>query len=206
MHMPMSKQWSTDAELQARWQSGLGSKNMFDEQLLLSYRQWVHYKINNRFRLSFSPFAYFNAYPFITKPGDEALTSSIEYRLAIAAEYMVQVSDKLLLNSRVGAEYRMFEKIDNNWRTRYRIGGKYGIGKKYNVTGNYELLFTTHNRDALSHLDNERVWATVGRNLTTKLKAEIGLMHLRRKINNNQIFVREADILFNITYSLANEN
>jgi len=205
LQLPMGKEWSTDAEVQARWQNGWGSKNMFDEQLLLSYRHWVYYKPDERFRFSLSPFAYFSANPYIMKPGDENLTTTGEFRTTIAAEMQQKLLTKIWINGRVGAEYRMYEYTNNNWRTRYRVGSTYNINKKYSIAGNYELLFTTHAADTYTHLDNERIWAMMGRTISKKLKAEVGLMHMRRKMNSSKSLVKEGDMLLNITYSIANK-
>ncbi len=202
VQLPIGTKWGTDAEVQARWQSGLGNKNMFDEQLLLSYRHWVYYKPDERIRFSLSPFAYFSANPYIMKLGDEKLTTTNEFRATVAAEIQEKLLPKLWINGRVGAEYRIFESTDNNWRTRYRVGSRYELNKKYSISGNYELLFTTQIGSTYTHLDNERIWAMMGRNITNKLKAEIGLMHLKRKMNGSKSLVKEGDMLLNITCSL----
>lgn len=205
VQLPLGNKWSTDAEVQARWQSSAGGKNMFDEQLLLSYRHWVYYKPDEHFRFSLSPFAYFSANPYIMKPGDEKLSTVGEYRTTVAAEIQEKLFPKLWINGRLGAEYRIFEYADNNWRTRYRVGSRYELNKKYSISGNYELLFTTHIGSTYTHLDNERIWAMMGRNITNKLKAEIGLMHLSRKMNGSKSLVKEGDMLLNITYSIASK-
>jgi len=202
VQLPLGNKWSTDAEVQARWQSGAGGKNMFREQLLLSYRHWVYYKPDNRFRISFSPFSYFSANPYIMKPGDEKLNAISEYRMTLAVEVQEKLLPKLWINCRVGAEYRMYEHTANNWRTRYRVGSRYDLNKKYSIAGNYELLFATHVATTYTHLDNERIWAMMGRNITNKLKAEIGLMHLSRKMNGNQSLIKEGDMLLSVTYSI----
>lgn len=205
LQLPISKYWSTDAEFQARWQSSVNSKNMFDEQLLLSYRHWIYYKPNDVLRFSISPFAYFSANPYIMAPGDEKLNTVGEIRTTIAAEIQEKLLPKFWINGKVGAEYRMYNYIDDIWRTRYRLGGRYDINQKYSVTGNIELLFTAHSSNVFSQLDNERIWATIGRNVTKKLKAEIGLMHLRRNMIKNNLLVKEGDMLVSISYSITDK-
>jgi len=203
LQIPLGEKWSTDAEVQARWQNSVGSRNMFDEALLFSYRQWVYYKPDDRFRISLSPFAYFSAHPYIMKYGYEKLKPTGEYRATIAVEAQQQVLPRLNINGRMGAEYRMLRNSDDNWRTRYRVGSRYDINKKYSISGNYELLFTTHIADVNTHLDNERIWAMMGRTINRKLRAEVGLMHMRRKMTQNSTLVNEGDLLLNVTYSVG---
>lgn len=200
VQIPISENINADAELQGRMQNTPGNHNIFDERLLYSFRQWVHYHANEQLKLSVSPFAYFKSYSFLMHPSDVSAPLNEEYRFSIAAEVQEHVKASLFFNGRIGAEYRNFTDGRNFFRPRFRTGLRYNMGSKYTFGANYELLLQTGtNIDKLT-FDNDRVWASASRSVFKNLKVELGLMHLKRSLKRINSALQEGNLLVNITY------
>jgi hypothetical protein len=200
VQIPISNMINADAEVQGRMQNAPGNHNIFDERLLYSFRQWVHFNANEQLKLSISPFAYFKSYSFLMNPSDVSIPLTEEYRFTIAAEVQERLQNALIFNGRIGAEYRSFTDGRNFFRPRFRTGLRYNMGSKYTFGANYELLLQTGtNIDKLT-FDNDRVWASASRSVFKNLKVELGLMHINRSLKRINSALQEGNLLVNITY------
>src|SRR5690606_40999827 len=74
LSVPVGKKFKIDTEFQHRRQNGFNNTNLFDKNLMFTFRNWVHYQHNEDVKLSLSPFAYFSNYKIIQKQSDEVVS------------------------------------------------------------------------------------------------------------------------------------
>ena len=67
LSIPVTEKFKTDFELQHRRQNNLESSNLFDKNLMYTFRTWVYYKKSKEVLFALSPFAYFSNYKIIQK-------------------------------------------------------------------------------------------------------------------------------------------
>lgn len=67
LSVPVGNKFKIDNEFQHRRQNGFNNADMFDRNLMFTYRNWVHYQHNSAIKFSLSPFAYFSNYKIIQK-------------------------------------------------------------------------------------------------------------------------------------------
>src|SRR5690606_38385428 len=70
LSVPVGKKFKIDNEFQHRRQNGFNNADMFDRNLMFTYRKWLQYQHNEDVKLSLSPFAYFSHYKIIHKQSD----------------------------------------------------------------------------------------------------------------------------------------
>lgn len=203
--VPLGKKWRTDAELQERRQSSIGTTNPLAAQQMYSWRQWLYYTHSSSFRLALSPIAYFHSRPYIITAADEHKPATEEYRFTAAAEWQQPLPVRhLFVTARVGAEYRLVQHNPAMLRTRYRAGIRYAITPKYTAGVNYEYLIGTTTRPAFTDFDNARAWASITHPLTPHLRAELGFLHIDRKLKNGDL-MQENNILLNLFFGLGKD-
>jgi hypothetical protein len=102
----VGKKFIIDNEFQHRRQNGFENENMLDRNLMIAYRNWVHYQQNEDLKFSLSPFAYFSNYGIIQEQTDEAAHRSSEIRFSAAVELKHQLFKKFYVMDRTAIEYR----------------------------------------------------------------------------------------------------
>jgi light-regulated signal transduction histidine kinase (bacteriophytochrome) len=99
--MSVDKKFKIDNELQHRRQNGFDNVNLFDKNLMFTYRIWAHYQHNKDVKFSLSPFAYFSNYKIIQKQTDQTASPISEVRLSAAVELQQNIFKKFY---RIGDE------------------------------------------------------------------------------------------------------
>lgn len=80
----VGKKFKIDNEFQHRRQNGFDNANLFDKNLMFTFKNWVHYQHNEDVKFSLSSFAYFPNYKIIQKQADENATPNSEIRFSTA--------------------------------------------------------------------------------------------------------------------------
>lgn len=111
LSIPVGKKFKIDNEFQHRRQNGFDNANLFEKNLMFTFRNWVHYQHNSAIKFSLSPFAYFSNYKIIQKQADENATPNNEIRFSAAVELQQSIVKKFYVVDRTAIEYKMF---DNN--------------------------------------------------------------------------------------------
>jgi hypothetical protein len=86
LSLPVSEKFKIDNEFQHRRQNGFDNNNLFDKNLMFTYRNWVHYQYSKDVKFSVSPFAYFSNYKIIQKQADQTAEPNKEIRFSVAVE------------------------------------------------------------------------------------------------------------------------
>lgn len=110
--------------LQKRTQNIPGSDNIFGAPHFTSVWFWLNYPLAKNLKLSVSPFGYFDAYTFLTKPEDVDMPGVKEFRWVIRLE-QEQKLKWLNYANRYTIEYRTRDIHNDgnylpNWRIRYQ--------------------------------------------------------------------------------------
>ena len=79
LSISVAEKIKTDIELQHRRQNDFNSDNLFDKNLMFSFRTWIYYKQNKDVVYAISPFAYFSNYKIIQKESDAVAKSKNEF-------------------------------------------------------------------------------------------------------------------------------
>jgi len=136
------EKFKIDNEFQHRRQNGFDNANLFDRNLMFTYRNWVHYQHNSTIKFSVSPFAYFSNYKIIQKQAEENTTPpSSEIRLSAATEMQQLILKKIFVVSRTAVEYRIFDDSQSDiLRLRGRLGFRYDFTENIKLSVFDELL------------------------------------------------------------------
>jgi hypothetical protein len=94
-----------DNEFQHRRQNAFANENLFDKNLMFTFRNWVHYQHNKDAKFSASPSAYFSNYKIIQKQADENELPNIEIRFSAAVELQQEIFKKFYVINRNALEY-----------------------------------------------------------------------------------------------------
>lgn len=202
--IPVIEKVKLDAEFQHRRQSGFDNKDMFDKNLMLAFRSWVHYQYNEDVKFSFSPFAYFSNYKIIQKQTDETAQPGNEVRFSAAAELQRRVLKKFYLVNRTAVEYRLFpgDQADVT-RFRSRFGGGYDIDRKFRFSVFDELLFNVAGASHDHFFDHNRVGLDLECKVSHDLKFDVGYIHINRLPMATRTTLHENNVVLNLTYLLS---
>ena len=176
----INKQWSVDAEGQDRRQNALHSMDPFRENLLYSFRTWIHYRPDKTWVFSLSPFAWYSAYRIIENEADYNSPPSQEYRISAAADFRQPLKAKLSLVSREALEYRMFTLGNESLRFRNRVGLQYVFTASFYTHATYEILINTTAHSKAYLFDHDRISLSTVYNAGRRCTIELGYMHINR--------------------------
>lgn len=201
LSIPVTEKIKTDLELQHRRQSDFKSDNLFDKNLMYSFRTWIYYKQNKDVAYAISPFAYFSNYKIIQKESDATAKPSNEYRFSASIELQHQLATKFYVVDRTAFEYRVFEgAIENTTRLRNRLAFTYEINSNYSVAIGDEILINTTGTDAKHIFDHNRLYSNLSYKSSKNTKFDIGYIYISRLTRSNVDIVAESNFYLNFTY------
>ncbi|MFH6967191.1 DUF2490 domain-containing protein [Flavobacterium sp. FlaQc-28] len=203
LSVPVGKKFKIDNEFQHRRQNGFENENMFDRNLMFTYRNWVHYQHNEDVKFSLSPFAYFSNYKIIQKQTDETAQPHSEIRFSAAVELQHQLFKKFYVVDRTAIEYRVFQDNQTDiTRLRNRFGFRYDFTEKIKLGIYDELLFNVAGTTYDHFFDHDRIGLNLECKVLPYLKFDIGYIHLTRLPLTSKTKLHENNIFMNLTYQL----
>jgi hypothetical protein len=203
LSIPVTNKIKTDLEVQYRRQNDFESDNLFDKNLMYTFRTWIYYKQNKDVVYALSPFAYFSNYKIIQKESDAVAKPTNEYRFTASIEIQHQLAPNFFVVDRTAMEYRVFEgSIENTTRLRNRLAFRYDFDAKYNVAIGDEILVNTTGTDAQHLFDHNRAFSNFSYKPNSAVKFDIGYIFISRLTKNTSYLIDESNIYLNFTYTL----
>jgi hypothetical protein len=203
LSIPITEKIKTDIELQHRRQNNFESDNLFDKNLMYTFRTWIYYKQNKDVIYGISPFAYFSNYKSIQKEGDADAKPINEYRFTASVELQHELATKFYVVDRTAFEYRAFEgSIENTTRLRNKLAFRYDFNPKYNLAIGDEILINSTGTDAQHIFDHNRLFTNFCYKVSNKVKFDIGYIYISRLTKNNMDLIEENNFYLNFTYVL----
>jgi len=203
LSIPVSEKIKTDLELQHRRQNDFESDNLFDKNLMYTFRTWIYYKQNKDVVYGISPFAYFSNYKSIQKEGDADVKPTNEYRFTASVELQHELAPKFYVVDRTAIEYRVFEgSIENTTRLRNRLAFRYDFNPKYNIAIGDEILVNTTGTDAQHMFDHNRIFTNFSFKPNSVIKFDVGYIYISRLTKNSIDLIDESNFYLNFTYSI----
>lgn len=201
--VPIRENIQMDAEFQHRRQNGFGNHNLFDKNLLFTFRTWMHYQQKEGVKYSLSPFAYFSSYKPIQFPGDDTLRPNREFRFSAAVELHKSLFGKTNLMNRTAAEYRVFGGAHLPvTRLRNRTGLDYHLTARLKAGIYDELILNIGGMPLAQFFDQNRIGCYMQYEVIPNLKLELGFLHLVRLQITDLTKLRENNLVLNLTYRL----
>jgi hypothetical protein len=203
LSIPINEKIKTDLELQHRRQNDFVSNNLFDKNLMYTFRTWIYYKQNKNVVYAISPFAYFSNYKIIQEESDAVAKPTNEYRFTASIELQYQLATKFYVVDRTAIEYRVFEgSIENTTRLRNRLAFRYDFNSRYNLAIGDEILVNTTGTDAQHMFDHNRAFSNFSYNLNSAVKFDIGYIYISRLTKSNIDLIDESNFYLNVNYTL----
>jgi hypothetical protein len=203
LNIPITEKIKTDLELQHRRQNDFESNNLFDKNLMYTFRTWVYYKQNKDVIYAISPFAYFSNYKIIQKESDAVAKPTNEYRFSASVELQHELANKFFIVDRTALEYRVFEgSVENVIRLRNRLAFRYDFNSKFNSTLGDEIFINASGTDAQHIFDHDRLFANFSFKPKPALKFDIGYIYISRLPKSNTDLIEESNFYLNFTYTL----
>jgi hypothetical protein len=205
LSQPITEKWRAEAEFQHRRQNDYAQKStdVFDKNLLSSFRSWVHYQHKDDLSLSFSPFAYYWHNSIIEKDSDKEKPQLKEIRFSIAADLKHEVVKKLWLIDRTCFEYRDFQYTNADFiRMRNRLGFRYEFTDKWNLTFYDEVFLNLKGAEPKNFFDHDRLAFLLNYKPTKQLRIEMGYMFISRLPKGKEEFLHENNFLLHLYYTL----
>ncbi|MDE1191836.1 MAG: DUF2490 domain-containing protein [Arachidicoccus sp.] len=203
LSIPVGKKFKIDNEFQHRRQNGFDNANLFDRNLMFTYRSWVHYQHNEDVKVSVSPFAYFSHYRIIQNKTDEIAQPNNEIRFSAAVELQHIIVKKFYVVDRTAIEYRMFDNNQSDiTRLRNRFGFRYDFIDKIKLSVFDELLFNLSGTTQHHFFDHDRIGLNLEYTVLPYLKFDIGYIHIARLPLTGTTKLHENNIFLNLTYQL----
>jgi hypothetical protein len=203
LSIPITEKIKTDIELQHRRQNDYENDNLFDKNLMYTFRTWLYYKQNKDVVYAISPFAYFSNYKIIQKESDAVAKPTNEYRFTASIELQYLLATKFYIVDRTAIEYRVFEgSIINTIRLRNRLAFRYDFNSKYNVAIGDEILVNTTGTDAQHMFDHNRAFTNLSYKPNSAVKFDIGYIYISRLPKSNVDLIEENNFYLNFTYTL----
>jgi hypothetical protein len=203
LSVPVGKKFKIDNEFQHRRQNGFNNADMFDRNLMFTYRNWLHYQHNEDVKFSLSPFAYFSHYKIIQKQSDVIAQPNNEIRFSAAVELQHIIVKKFYVVDRTAIEYRMFDNNQSDiTRLRNRFGFRYDFTEKLKLSIYDELLFNLSGTTQHHFFDHDRIGLTLEFKVLPYLKFDIGYIHIARLPLTSTTKLHENNIFLNLTYQL----
>lgn len=203
LSIPVSEKIKTDLEVQHRRQNDFENENLFDKNLMYTFRTWLYYKQNKEVVYAMSPFAYFSNYKMIQKESDAIAKPIKEYRFTAAIEVQHELATKFYVVNRTAMEYRVFEgAINNTSRVRNRLACRYDFNSKYNLAVGDEILVNTTGTDAQHMFDHNRVFSNFSYKPNSAVKLDMGYIYISRLTKSSIDLIDESNFYLNFTYTL----
>jgi hypothetical protein len=203
LSIPITEKIKTDIELQHRRQNDFENDNLFDKNLMYTFRTWLYYKQNKDVVYAISPFAYFSNYKIIQKESDAVAKPTNEYRFTASIELQHLLATKFYIVDRTAIEYRVFEgSIENTTRLRNRLAFRYDFNSKYNLAIGDEILVNTTGTDAQHMFDHNRAFTNLSYKPNSAVKFDIGYIYISRLPKSNIDLIEESNFYINFTYTL----
>ena len=203
LSVPVTEKIKTDLELQHRRQNDFESDNLFDKNLMYTFRTWVYYKQNKDVVYALSPFAYFSNYKIIQNESDAVSKPSNEYRFTASLEIQHQLATKLFVVDRAALEYRVFEgSVENTTRLRNRLALRYDFNSNYNIAFGDEILMNSSGTDAQHIFDHNRIFTNLSYKPNSDFKFDIGYIYISRLTKSNIDLIDENNFYLNFTFSI----
>jgi hypothetical protein len=203
LSIPVTEKIKTDLELQHRRQNDFESDNLFDKNLMYTFRTWVYYKKNKDVVYAISPFAYFSNYNIIKKESDGITAPINEFRFTASLEIQHQLATKLFVTDRTALEYRVFEgSVENTTRLRNRLALRYDFNSNYNIALGDEILMNSSGTDAQHIFDHNRIFTNLSYKPNSDFKFDIGYIYISRLTKSNIDLIDENNFYLNFTFSI----
>ena len=203
LSIPIAEKIKTDLELQHRRQNDFESNNLFDKNLMYTFRTWIYYKQNKDIVYAVSPFAYFSNYKIIQDESDAVAKPTNEYRFTASIELQHQLATKFFVVDRTAMEYRVFEgSIENTTRLRNRLAFRYDYNSNYSVAIGDEILINTTGTDAQHIFDHNRAFTNFSYKPNSTVKFDIGYIYISRLTKSNIDLIDESNFYLNFAYTL----
>lgn len=206
---PFSSKIKTEAEFQKRFQNDItqnNSENPFKEDLMNSVRFWFQYKINNKFNLSISPFAYFQNTSIISNQLDKEKTKSYELRYSIASDFKQNILPKTYFIERLALEYRDIINSNNNViRIRNKTMFKYEFNSRISIIVFDEYFANLNSKDNKHIFDQNRIGITGNYNLSKYIRIELGYIYISRLLKTKEELMYDNNFLI-MAYYTFNQN
>ena len=201
--IPVTEKIKTDIELQHRRQNNFESDNLFDKNLMYTFRMWVYYKQNKDVVYAISPFAYFSNYKIIQKESDAVAKPTNEYRFSASIELQHELATKFFIIDRTALEFRVFEgRTENVVRIRNRLALRYDFSLKYNIAFGDEIFINAKGTDVQHIFDHNRIFTNFSYKPKSSLKFDIGYIYISRLPKINADLIEESNFYLNFTYTL----
>lgn len=190
-----------DNEFQHRRQSDFDNANLFDKNLMFTFRNWVHYQHNKDITFSLSPFSYFSNYKIIQERTDENAVPTSEIRLSAAVALQHHIIKRFYVVDRTAVEYRIFDHHQTYiTRLRNRFGFRYDFTEKIKLSVFDELLFNVTGTKYDRFFDHGRLGLDLEYKVLPFLKFDIGYIHISRMPVTSTAKLHENNIFLNLTY------
>lgn len=197
----VTPKFKMDGEFQHRRQSGFDSKDCLDENLMYSFRSWVHYQQNESVRFSVSPFAYFSHFKIIQQKNDALAVPNKEARFTAAVDLQHEVFRKFFIITRNAVEYRMFSSVTADiTRMRNKFGVRYDPVPRLKAGLYAEFLVNLIGTDHF--FDHKRHVISLDYALWPGFRMETGYARIVRLPPGNREKIREDNIFLNFTFQL----
>lgn len=200
--LPIGKKFKIDNEFQHRRQNGFDNTNLFDKNLMFTYRIWGHYQHNKDVKFSVSPFTYFTHYRIIQDKSDEVVTPNNEIRFSAAVELQHEFLNKFYIIDRTAIEYRIFNNQSDITRLRNRFGFRYDSTENIKLSIFDELLFNVTGTTHEHFFDHDRLGLNLEFKVSPYFKFDIGYIHITRLPITSTTTLHENNIFLNLTYQL----
>jgi hypothetical protein len=204
LNTPISPKLDFSAEFQHRRQSGPDKLNPMNHNLMVSYRTWMHYQYSSQWRLSVSPFAYFQHYKVIRQSVDERAAPSHEVRFSATAELQKRLTDRLYFVGRTATELRIFRGTEQPdiLRLRNRPSLWYNVAPRVKLGIHDELMFNVGGAAKGHFFDQNRIGIDFGYELSRNLKVNMGYLFIHRLPLTATAAFQEHNLFLNITANL----
>jgi Protein of unknown function (DUF2490) len=203
LSIPITEKIKTDLELQHRRQNDFDSNNLFDKNLMYTFRTWIYYKQNKDVVYAISPFAYFSNYKIIQKESDAVAKPTNEYRFSASIELQHELANKFFVVNRTAIEYRVFEgSIENTTRLRNKLAFRYDFNSKFNLAIGDEILLNTTGTDTQHMFDHNRAFSNFSYKPNAVVKFDIGYIYISRLTKSTIDLIDESNFYLNFTYTL----
>lgn len=202
---PINEKWSAEVEYQHRRQNNYAEKtsDIFQENLLSSFRTWVHYQHKEDIGFSISPFAYYWHNLIIVTNADKQKPQIQEIRFSLAVDLKHEIAKKLWLIDRTCIEYSDFQTTNTDFiRMRNRLGIRYEFNSNWNITLFDEVFLNLKGAKPTHIFDHDRIALLLNYKPTKNIRIETGYMYITRLPRNTDEFLHENNFLVHLYYTL----
>lgn len=194
------EKFEVDAEVQHRRQNGYANTWLLNKNLLLSYRNWIHYKHNRNIVLSLSPFARFAHYKTGQHQANQTGGPANETRFSGAFTIRYSILNKVFAAYRTAVAYRIFEnKQPRIVRVRNRLGFRIPVNSHLDIGIYNELLLNVSGTNMAHFYDQHRIGVNLNYRVFSNLKTDMGYMNISRLPPADDKMVHEHIIYLNMT-------